>query len=363
MTGQILSWLKEGIYEYEKALAVVPQAEVDKRLVSLSEMWTASSPAQFKEAMTIAQFPTYFGTILNREFVKAYEVMQGSWKSYTYADTAPDFRDISRLRMDWYLPLHLRREKAESKAGYVVENEFHYGVEEYSTQFDISWQTLQNDDLGELKRAPEELLKAALAFENAFVSNLYDNAITQFTVLTLGVPWFGTGRLTAANLAIGINAMIVRTMPNGQPMNISKIYLVVPPLLALQANIILSSALMAGVATNDKNVLPQYIAGVYVDPYITTVGANVPWYLFAAPSEIAAVRVARLQGAPGPFTYIDESSIRVISGSAPSSFTLGSFATGDIQYAVSDIIGGWDSATLVGLTDFRGFYYSNGTTA
>jgi hypothetical protein len=41
---------------------------------------------------------------------------------------------------------------------------------------------------------------------------------------------------------------------------------------------------------------------------------------------------------------------------------LGSFATGDIQYAVSDILGGWDSGTLVGLTDFRGFYYSNGTT-
>jgi hypothetical protein len=326
-------------------------------------MWSASSPAQFKEAMTMAQFPTYLGTILNREFVKAYEVKQGSWKSYTKADTAPDFRDISRLRMDWYLPLHLRREKAESKAGYVVENEFHYGVDEYSTQFDISWQTFQSDDLGELKRAPEELLKAALAFENAWVSNLYDNGVTQATVLGMGVPWFGTGRLTALNLAIGINAMIVRTMPNGQPMNISKIYLVIPPLLALQANVILNSALMAGVATNDKNVLAQYIAGVYVDPYITTVGANVPWYLFADPNEIGAVRVARLQGAPGPFTYIDESSIKIISGSAPASFGLGSFATGDIQYAVSDIIGGWDNVALVGLTDFRGFYYSNGTTA
>ena len=78
MAGQILSWLSESIYEYEKALAVVPQAEVDKRIVSLKEMFTASSSAQFKEAMTIAQFPTYFGTILNREFVKAYEIQQGT---------------------------------------------------------------------------------------------------------------------------------------------------------------------------------------------------------------------------------------------------------------------------------------------
>jgi hypothetical protein len=363
MTGQILGWLKESIYEYEKALGVVSQAEVDKRLVSLNEMWSASSPAHFKEAMTMAQFPIYFGTILNRAFVKAYEVQQGTWKQYTYADTAPDFRDISRLRMDWVLPLHLRREKAESKAGYAVENELHFGVDEYSTQFDISWQTLQNDDLGELKRAPEELLKAALMFEDMFVSNLYDNAVTQATILALGAPWSGTGVLTAANLAIGINAMMSRTTPiTLYPLNLRKLYLVIPPILKLQADVILGSALMAGVATNDKNVLPGYIAGVYTDPYITTAVPVVPWYLFADPNEVAAVRVARLQGAPGPFTYIDESSIKLISGSAPASFGIGSFATGDIQYAVSDIIGGWDSGTLGGVTDFRGFYFSNGTT-
>jgi hypothetical protein len=363
MTGQILQWMKEGVYEYETKLAENAAPVVDKRLSALSEMWTAKSPAQFKEAMTTAQFPTYFATLLDRAFVDAYAVKQGSWKSYTKPDTAPDFRDISRLRMDWYLPLHLRREKAENKAGYMAEAEFHYGVEEYGTQVDISWRAFQNDDLGEIKRAPEELLKAALAFENAFVSNLYDNATTLATILALGAPWSGTGRLTAANLAIGINAMQARTMPNGQPMSLTNLYLVIPPILALQANVILSSANMAGVATNDKNVLPQYISGVFVDPYITTAVPNVPWYLFAAPSEIGTVRVARLQGAPGPFTYINESSIRVISGSAPASFTMGSFATGDIEYAVSDIIGGWDSGTLVGLTDFRGFYYSNGTTA
>jgi len=361
MTGQILSWLAEGVSEYEKSMGL-PGPEIDKRVTALKEMWSARTPSQFKEAMTMAQFPTYFGTLLNREFVKAYEVQQGTWKNYTYPDTAPDFRDISRMRMDWYMGLHLRREKAEAKATYAVENEFHYGVDEYAAQFDISWQTLQNDDLGALKQAPQELLKAALAFEDAFVSNLYDNPVALVTILATGAPWAGTGVLTAANLAIGINAMLNRTTPVGYPMNLRKLYLVIPPILKLQADVILGSALMAGVATNDKNVLPGYIAGVFTDPYILTAVPVVPWYLFADPSEVAAVRVARLQGAPGPFTYIDESSIKLISGSAPSNFLLGSFATGDIQYAVSDVIGGWDSGTLGGICDFRGLYYSNGTT-
>ena len=41
---------------------------------------------------------------------------------------------------------------------------------------------------------------------------------------------------------------------------------------------------------------------------------------------------------------------------------MGSFETGDIEYLVQDVIGGWDDATYVGVTDFRGIYYSAGTT-
>jgi hypothetical protein len=89
----------------------------------------------------------------------------------------------------------------------------------------------------------------------------------------------------------------------------------------------------------------------------------VPWYLFADPAEIPAVTVVRQQGVPGPFTYMKEPEIRVLSGTAPQQFTLGSFATGDIEYGVSDLIGGWDDATYVGATDWRGLYYSSGTTA
>jgi hypothetical protein len=363
MSNKIISWLSDGISEIEKAKAVLPIAEIDTRIAAMKEVFTAPTPTQLKEAMTTAHFATYFGTLLDRQFVKDYESYAGSWKSYTKGDTAPDFRDISRMRMDRYMRLHLRREKAESKAGYLVENEFHYGVEEYSTQMDISWRTLLNDDLGKIREVPQQLAMAAAEFEDEFVSNLYDNAVTQATILVLGAPWSGTGRLTAANLAIGINGMMTRTTPEGRPMNIRRIFLVIPPLLKLQADTILSSALMAGVATNDKNVLPGYIAGVFTDPYIATAAPNVPWYLFADPNEIGAVRVARLQGVPGPLTYMKEPEVRILSGGAPSGFDAGSFATGDIEYGVSTFIGGWDSGTLVGVTDGRGFYYSNGTTA
>jgi hypothetical protein len=359
---RISSWLQETIHEYEKQLGVLEIAEIDKRTSAVQTMFRATGLDEFKEAMTTAHFANYFADALSRMFYKDYEYKRGAWPLYTYADTAPDFRDVDRFRMSEPETLHRRREKAELKATYVSESEIHYGVEEFGRQFDISWQTIMNDDLGKLRETPARMAKAAYRFEDAFVSALYDNAVTQATLAALGAPWAITGRLTAANLAIGINAMMQRVDAAGNPIQINRIHLVIPPILSIQANVLLESALMPGVATNDKNVLARYIAGVHVDPYIATVGANVPWYLFADPSEIPAVTVARLNGFDQPFTYMKMSDIRVLSGSAPAQFLLGSFATGDIEYAVEDFIGGWDDASLVGVTDFRGLLFSSGTT-
>ena len=329
---------------------------------TLGYTWDELSPGQLQEVMTTAHFTQYFGDAISRAFYSDYQYLSGSWRAYTFADTAPDFRDVNRFRMTEPETLVVRREKGEAKATYIDDSETTWAVEEFARQFDVSWQTIQNDDLGKIRETPQRMLRAALRFEDAWVSNLYDNATTQATLVALGVPWFGTGRLTAANLAIGINAMAVRTDVGGNLMNINGVHLVVPKILELQARVLMTSALMPGVATNDNNVLPGFIKGVHVDPYITTAGINVPWYLFADPSEIPAVTVGRLNGFEAPWVYMKRSDIQMISGTAPAAFLMGSFGTGDIEFAVEDIIGGDDDASYVGVTDFRGIYYANGTT-
>ena len=264
------------------------------------------------------------------------------------------------MRMTEPGTLERRREKAEAKATYVAESEIHYNVEEYARQFDVSWQTILNDDLGKIQETPQRMAKAARRFEDSFVSNLYDNATLAATLIGLGAPWSGTGRLTTANLAIGLNAMMQRTDVNGNAMNISKCYLVIPPILEIQAGQMLNNILAFG--GPGGNELGKFVSGIYVDPYITTAGANVPWYLFADPSEIPAVSVLRLNGWPGPAVFMKKSDIQMVSGSVPAAFTMGSFATGDIEFACEDVIGGWDDASYTGATDFRGIYFSNGTT-
>jgi len=148
---------------------------------------------------------------------------------------------------------------------------------------------------------------------------------------------------------------------NGNQMNINRVHLVIPKVLQLQASQILGDRLAFGGPAG--NVLNDFIAGVHVDPYIGFTAPDVPWYLFADPNEVPTVTVARMTGWTGPVVTRELSDIEIISGSAPSQFRLGSFATGDIRFGVDDVIGGWDDTDYVGVTDFRGIYYSNGTTA
>ena len=356
----VIKWITD-IAEADKGR--VAQPELDKRLFALQELGQSGRDMgfdKFQETMTVAHFTQYFGDAISRAFYDDYAYQIGQWPAYIYQDVAPDFRNVDRYRMTEPEGLLQRREKAEMKATYIADSEIYYGVDEFARQFDVSWRVIMNDDLGKIAETPQRMARAASRWLDAFVSALYDNATTQAQWVILGAPWAGTGRLTAANLAIGLADMMRRTDAAGNMMNISRVHLVIPPILQIQAADILQDLLSYGGAGG--NVLGQFVAGVYVDPYITTAGANVPWYLFADPSEGAAVTLCRLQGWPGPVTFMKGSDIRLISGSAPAAFTMGSFATGDIEYAVEDVVGAWDDATYVGVTDFRLMYYSSGTT-
>jgi hypothetical protein len=360
---QVIRWMEE-LALCEQGSNLVEGTELDRRVEALRELqrnWRNMNGRQFREVMTVAHFTDYFADALDRAFYSDYQYQVGDWRDFTYPDEVPDFRDVKRFRMGEPGTLHKRREKAEAKASKISPSVVQYGVEEFSRQFDVSWRAVLNDDLGKIQETPQRMANAAGRFEDEFVSNLYDNATTQAALVALGALYAGTGRLTAANLAVGLNALMQRTDADGNKINIRRVHLVIPSILKIQAATVLSDIISYG--GPNSNVLQQWVASVKVDPYISVSGADVPWYLVADPAEIPSITVARLRGVPGAFTYMKASNIDLISGSAPSAFLMGSAETGDIEYFVEDIIGGWDDSTYVGVTDYRGIYYSSGTTA
>lgn len=307
---------------------------------------------RFVEVMTTAMFNDYFTDTISRMFYSDYEYTGGSWRNYTYADRVPDFRDVDRHRMSEPETLLRRAEQAELTSTYIEDSVISYGVESYGRQFDVSWETIVNDDLSKIKQTPERMAKAARRWLDKWVSNLYDNATTQAAMVALGSNYSGTGTLTAANLQTALNAMTQRTDGNGDTLNISRVHLVIPPRLQITAADILKDVIQYG--GSGSNVLGDYVTTVQVDPYIT----GSVWYLVADPSEIPTITVARMTGWDGPFVFMKKSNIESVIGRAPSPFMMGSFETGTIAFGVQDIIGGWDDATYAGVTDYQGLYYS-----
>jgi hypothetical protein len=317
--------------------------------------------AELKESMTTAHFAQYFADAIDRRFYADYQYKAGDWRQYVFQDTVPDFRDVKRFRMTEPEGLVLRGEKQSGRNASIDDSYISYGVDEFARTFDVSWRTILNDDLGKIRETPVRMGNAARRWLDSFVSMAYDNATSQAALVALGAVYAGTGRLTLPNLAIGINAMMQRTDTAGNQMAINRVHLVIPPVLRVQAAAILKDLVSYG--GPNSNVLSDFIASIQVDPYIGFSGADVPWYLFADPAEVPTVTLARLQGVPGAFIMQKTSDLRIVSGAVPAAFLMGDFGTGNIVYAVEDIAGIWDDPTYAGVTDYRGIYYSSGTTA
>jgi len=323
------------------------------------------SPSKLREVMTTANFNDYFADALQRRLLEQYQFQRSAWQDYTKVELVNDTRDKKLFSRTPFGTLYRRGEKGEATADGMEVEYIEMGVEEFTRQFDVSIEAILNDDLGAIMETPRLMFEAARRFEDSFVSNLFDNATSQAALVGLGANYAGTGRLTHANLMIGIAAMASRlyTRSDGTtyPIAVEGLTLVIPPILAPQAETIFSSQLAPGVATNDVNVVNKYIRGYRVDPYIGFTAPNIPWYLFA--SNIPAVSVVRLQAAPAPFVVKKRSDIESSIGQVPAFYGMGSFNTGDAEWKVVDYIGGWDDETYAGITDYQGVYYSSGTTA
>lgn len=345
--------------------AVVGLSESQQR--SLYAMRDLANPrafpdgASFVEAMTTAHFSDLFTDALSRMFYKDYSYQGSQWADYVFKDTAPDFRSVKRFRMTEPEGLELRREKSSHRDTYVQPSLKSYAVEEYSRTFDVSWRVILNDDLGKIRETPQRMANAASRSVNSFVSNLYDNATSQAGLVALGAAYAGTGRLTLANLAIGVNAMMSRVDAAGHPIDTGPIWLVIPPVLVVTAAQLLRDVI--GFGGPNSNVIGSFVAGYKVDPYISYTSPNIPWYLIASPALIPAITLVRLQGQNGPVVAMRRSDIDVIQGSAPAAFLMGDLNTGNIVYLVWDAYGGDSDETYGGLTDPNGIYYSAGTTA
>ena len=316
--------------------------------------------AVLEEAITTTDFPYLFGQVIDRQLLANYKGFEADWKNYMKVTSVPDFNTVRREKLhgtDSRLPEV--PEKGEYQPSTPTNCRYTYNVKKYGRQFDISWESMINDSLGAFQDVPQRMALAAARSEYYFATSLFaaaggDGNASLFgaTITDCGqaITNLGVLPLTIGNLETTMELMAAQQNPGGEPLGIRPKHLVVGPALEFTARAILTSALVqwtevgagAGIPVPTSNVIPQMGLQLHVNPYIPvidTTHGGTSWYLFADPSDVAAMEFGYLRGHESPEIVMKSSDKVSPAGGAMSPFS-GDFATDNVMYRVRAVFGG-----------------------
>lgn len=302
-----------------------------------------------QEAMTTSDFPLLFGDVLDRQMLAAYRETPQTFRSWARTKSVPDFRPVKRLYSDGADGgLDVVGEKGEYTHVSRDEGKYEYSVVKYGNVFDISWETLINDDLDVIKDQPNAFGRAARRTEERFATSLIASSSGPN-------PDFFTGArgnrindvLGVTGLTVGLTKMSEMTDAGGEPIWNQPSVLMVPPALEIPAmNLLNAISIEYGADTDSQRMTVAnwiktkltLVVNHYL-PIIDTTKGSTAWYLFANPNEgRGAVEVGFLRGHEDPEIFMKAADAVRVGGTSDA--FAGSFATDDIEYKVRHVIGG-----------------------
>ncbi len=320
-----------------------------------------------KEALTSSDFPALFGVLLDQQLMARYQAWVPNWRAYCATGTLSDF-NVARVHKvygnDEYLPLVAEKAPYPETApgtGFYTRQVFKHG-----RSFSISFEARVNDFLDAFGDIPARFATAVIRTIARDVTSVYSSAAGPNPAL-FGAPITdvdgqnvtnqGVLPLTINNLQTTLDLMSRQTDPNGEPILVRGVHLIVPPPLEFTARSILNSAMVQQVdAAGGANAVPttfvplpvanvvaQYGLQLHVDPFLMVVDGlatnDTTWYLFADPGQGKAMQMDFLRGHETPEICLRMSDKMSVSGGQISPFD-GSFANDNIEYRVRQIHGG-----------------------
>lgn len=130
--------------------------------------------AILEEAITTSDFPYLFGQVIDRQMMARYVPAYADWRSYVKIASIPDFNTVYREGLYGVdNRLDMVPEKGEYLPSKPTNGRYSYHLNKYGRQFDISWESLVNDQLGAFQDIPQRFATAALRTEAYFVTSQY----------------------------------------------------------------------------------------------------------------------------------------------------------------------------------------------
>lgn len=330
------------------------------------DKWAA---LRFAEAMTMSDFPGYFGDILDRSVLANYMETPYTWRQYCKATTINDFRQAKIFRFDRgasvldgpILPnqygasgsgLTGLAQVSEYPMRYRTESNYVDQLYKFGARMDFAWETLVNDDLDALKDTPALFGRAARRTEekratglfvsaggpnSTFYSTANKNVLTNAVLSNLnasdgyGLP--DNPILSIVSLQAALNVMMNQRDLDGEPISIDAVTLVVPPALKIVAMNILNASqvwmnnqggtvgisgtgstasatsLQRLLADNWAKNIVKLAVNYYLPVVNTSATGPTAWYLFSDPNNgRPALQQSFLRGRSGPEMFMKASN-------------------------------------------------------
>jgi hypothetical protein len=258
-----------------------------------------------RAAFSTVSLPGTLGNVANKALMKAYADTQIYATRLCTSGDLNDFKTHERYRITDMGILEQVAPDGEIKHGSLNEQKATNKLETYGKQICLTRQMIINDDLGAFLKIPTMIgVRAAKMIDRLFFTRLLSNPTMEDTVALFHTATHRNYRanadtaLSATSLQFGISKILLQYDADGQPLDLSPRFLVVPPELKWTAIELTKSQLMIttggdtiGGAVTTKpalNALSLDGLEVLTPPYLSNSAYSgysaVAWYLFCDPA-------------------------------------------------------------------------------
>lgn len=281
-------------------MSLVRMAEESLRTRGLNVGGMSQMELAQRSLLSTSDLPFIFANVANKSLRKAYEASPRTWEPFARRSDAPDFKTVSRVQLGEAPALDVVNEAGEFTRGTIGEARETYALVTRGKILAFTRQAMVNDDLSALDRMPQLFGRAA----SEAMSDVVWALITSNVVMGDGVALFagghsntGSGIIGTAGLGAGRSVMRLQTGINGQRINVTPRFLVVPAALETLAQ--QNTFLVNPANASDVNPFARVFQSVIAEPRLDADSA-VQWYMFADPAQIDVLEYAFLQGSDGP---------------------------------------------------------------
>lgn len=250
-----------------------------------------------------SDFPNLLSNVAGKTLRAGYEVAPQTFKQWQRRASAPDFKQISRLQLGGAPSFLLVPEGGQFKQGTIGEGKEVYSLATYGRIFNVSRQTLINDDLDAFTRIPEMWGRAASDFESDVAyaplianPNMGDGvALFHSTHANLAGSGAAISEATiqAAEIAMGSQVGI-----EGRPIRATPKWLITAFKDKLSAQKLLTA--IQATQTSNVNVYQGAMTPI-VEPRLNRASGATPWFIAADAAQVDTIEYAYLEGDDGVF--------------------------------------------------------------